>query len=139
LLEAGADPAAVTLTGLTPLHLAADGGHADAITALQERSVKGLVDRQTPDGHTALLLACYGGHRDAVRALIAAGANVTVAAKRDGATPLHVIAEYGYADVVEELLTAGAKVSVIFENNLRFDQGLFEHPEFPGGIRKVRG
>lgn len=96
---------------MTPVHLAADGGHAEAITALLERPVKNLIDRLTSEGHTALLLACYGGHRDAVRALIAAGANVNVIAKRDGATPLHVIAEYGYADVVEELLAAGAKVS----------------------------
>ena len=46
----------------------------------------------------------------AVEALLAAGASLEAASRRNGATPLHLAAYQGHDDVAEKLLVKGAKV-----------------------------
>ncbi len=91
--------------GRTPLHLAADRGHADVAEALLAAGAD--ANAKADDGSTPLHLAAEGGRADVAEALLAAGA---AANARDdyGSTPLHRAAWMGHASAADVLLTAGA-------------------------------
>jgi ankyrin repeat protein len=59
----------------TPLHAAAEAGHAAAVRCLGAVLHADLDARTAPHGYTPLHLAAENGHAAAVRALLAAGAN----------------------------------------------------------------
>ncbi|KAG2430809.1 hypothetical protein HXX76_009785 [Chlamydomonas incerta] len=88
---------------LTPLHLAATGGHAQAVRQLLAHPD---VDPNAAArrGFRPLHLAAGGGHRAVVRALVA-DARVDVNARATGkVTPLHMAAENGRIATVQALL-----------------------------------
>lgn len=115
LLEAGADPAHVSRSGMHCL--------AAAVAAQREAIVRTLLshgvaaDTPLAGGGTALMIAAALGLQRIVEALLEAGANVN-AADGQGATPLHAAAQYAFdhGDTVaahallDRLLRAGAQL-----------------------------
>jgi ankyrin repeat protein len=91
--------------GRTPLMLAAEAGHADAVRELLAHDA--ATTSRDRNGDTALLLAVRADSAAAVDLLVAAGAPVNVA-NASGVTPLMVAARAGSAGLVDRLLTAGA-------------------------------
>ena len=80
LLKAGADPKALTTTGVTPLHLAAVSGNVAAIKALVDAGAD--VNAREPQwGQTPLMLAAAQGRAEGVAALLAKRADPNVTAK----------------------------------------------------------
>lgn len=80
-IEAGldvnlADPRSLLGHGNTPLHIAANRGHADAVRTLLNAHAQ--VDATCWSGWTPLLRACDGGFPDVARLLMRAGANVNL-------------------------------------------------------------
>ncbi|WP_165247992.1 ankyrin repeat domain-containing protein [Paludisphaera soli] len=105
LIDHGADIEARDWSDRTPLHWAAQSGHADVAGLLIESGAR--VDGPSRDGSTPLHWAAQQGHVEAARLLLRAGA---WANRKDGQgrTPLHSAAWRGWAEVVELLLGAGA-------------------------------
>ena len=80
LLAAGSDAAAVTDTGLTPLHFAAAAGDTKAVGALLEHGGDINVGDET-HGRTPLIFAASRNRLKAMEVLIAEGADVYLATK----------------------------------------------------------
>ncbi len=136
LLGAGADPDVRNEYKETPLIVAAEKGHLDAVSALI--SGEANVERKC-DGYTALHCAVRGGHVDVVDALLSAsatlstrdpllaaivsrdedaacariedGAKLDIEEKATGWTPLRLAILMGLDSVVEALLGAGVEVA----------------------------
>lgn len=96
------------LEGVTPLFLAAVGGHKAVVELLLAN--KAEVDAKHSTGLTPLHIAADRGHRDVAELLLANGADVN-ARDNYGLTPLHFAAAGGYKDVVELLLAHKADVN----------------------------
>ena len=94
--------------GSTPLLLACNGGHTEAVQALMEGGA--AVTRGTSRRPSALLLAAHLGNLDVVSALLgdARPSPVVDLALPNGATALHMAAHSGHATVMRLLLKAGA-------------------------------
>jgi ankyrin repeat protein len=127
-LNAGADPQAVSRTGVTPLLAAAFGGSVDAVRAIVERgadvnniptgyrawtwTAEHIATTEQPLaqaaslGYTALIVASEKGYTDIVAYLLAHGADPKLA-NMEGDTPLSMAAEQGHAKVVAMLLEKG--------------------------------
>ena len=88
-LRAGADPDARTENGNTPLHFAADEGHADVIETLREAGAD--PDARDKNGFTPLHAAAWKGDAAAIAVLIETGADPNARAMV-GLTPLHFAA-----------------------------------------------
>ncbi len=111
LIQAKAGLKGTTRIGAyTPLHLAAEGGHAPVVVALLKAGAAPAVTTTT--GVTALHLAALAGSSDAVGALLDHGANVNVREPDWGHTPLMFAAARGRADAARLLIKRGADVSV---------------------------
>ena len=106
-LRAGADPDARTENGDTPLHFAADEGHADVIETLLEAGAD--PDARDENGWTPLHIAARWGHVAAIMALLKGGADPDVRDK-GGDTPLHIAAGNGNAAAIAALIEAGAAI-----------------------------
>ncbi len=108
LLDAGADPAAMTRNGAyTPLHLAARGGSAGVVATLLERGASANAGTSTGDA-TPLHLAASAGSVRAVEALLEHGAGVDRRESEWGQTALMFASSKGRVDVVKALLRVGA-------------------------------
>src|SRR5690606_20846413 len=95
---------------LTPLLLAAEQGHSEAVEAL----VRGGANVLATDtaGNTALMLAAGAGRADALRMLLAAGADPNAREEVRGLTALMFAAAKDRVDAIEVLVSAGADLSV---------------------------
>ena len=110
LLVAGANVRATTrLGGYTPLLMAADLGHANAIDLLVGAGAD--VSATTAGGVTPLMLAAASGQADAVKALIAHGANVNATEPARDETALMFAAANRRADALRALIAAKADVN----------------------------
>lgn len=104
LLAKGASPAAVTPTGETALHFAAE---ADNLVMAGELVKAGATTAANRYGMSPLIPACTQGNAAMIELLIDAGADVNQAMP-DGRTPLMVAAQTGNAPAVQVLLSRGA-------------------------------
>ena len=116
LLKSGADPDICGPSGVTPLCLAAQQGHADVVRQLIEAScnVRCLADIDGSRSVTPLHLAARNGHGDVVRLLVAAGVDVEAPMTSSGVcglTALHLAVESGHLDIIDVLLDAGSNVN----------------------------
>ncbi|XP_035828924.1 NK-tumor recognition protein [Aplysia californica] len=109
----------------TPLHAAAEGGHAEAVNRLLQ--AKADLHKKDKGGMTAVHLASKQGHIDALKALLLQGVEVD---DRDvvsslchilikllldnfqkEVTPLHLAAQEGHVDVCKSLVKYGCNVN----------------------------
>jgi len=78
----------------TPLHLAAEGGHADVTKMLLEAGASAMDENKA--GFTAIQLAAKNGHNTVIDVLRCANSkSVCYASRRTGLNSLHVAACYG--------------------------------------------
>jgi uncharacterized protein len=112
LLQAGADPCALTSTGLTALHLAAQTGFAEACTVLVARADT-LLETKDAQGRTALVHAAALGHLNAAKALIQLGANINTIDKWRNRTPLFSAVFHQQVDIADCLVKARADVNAV--------------------------
>ncbi|KAK3926707.1 L-asparaginase [Frankliniella fusca] len=142
LIDAGADPAAATMEGRTPLHVAAYEGNLEAVRLLLQHGAR--VHVKDRFGRTPLLDAVQMDRHDVITALREAGAHLgasnsaigdkicSVAAVGDvqrlksfrlagadlgqrdvsGRTPLHVCAQLGRTSAALFLVSSGVDVHV---------------------------
>lgn len=97
-------------TGHTPLHRAAQEGHAEVVLYLLEMGAD--ISRTDRRGHTPLHLASVQGHLAVVRHLMAHGANPDLPDLR-GMTPLHLAATAGSLPVLVYLVEQGLSLEVM--------------------------
>lgn len=110
LLSNGANPGAMTLRHLTPLHLACHQGHLKVARLLLEAWAP--VDDRDEAATSPLHLAAQKGHIDVVRLLLQCGADKD-ALDESGWTPVFFASWKGHAAATRMLLQAGANARVI--------------------------
>jgi cytohesin len=112
-LADGADPNARDEEGRSPLHLAAERGHLEAIDALVDAGADLEAAETAAPGWRPLHRACLPspvraqGDPPTIARLLARGADA-LAANTRGVTALHLVVPWGEAELVEALLEAGA-------------------------------
>jgi ankyrin repeat protein len=94
-----------TMVQMTPLMLAAAGGHTAMVQALIDRQAQ--LDTARPGGMTAIMFAARAGSEEALFALLNAGASLDAKTERDRG-PLFFAAESGSGRCVTILLDAQA-------------------------------
>ncbi|KAF7513434.1 hypothetical protein GJ744_008728 [Endocarpon pusillum] len=122
LLKAGADANAVvedisSMSGATPLHLAAEMGHNDVIEGLLAGGAH--ADARMTNDTTPIHLAATNGHLESVKQLLDAGADVSFR-NRIGMTPLLFAAYQGHGETAEMIWHAGGE---IYELSLAENKG----------------
>jgi ankyrin repeat protein len=95
----------------TPVHTAAQDGHASLIKALASRGIP--IDTRDIVGDTPLMNAAMGGHLEAVVTLHTLGANVNSANMTRLSTPLYYAVKGNYLPIVEYLVNNGANLAHI--------------------------
>ncbi|XP_055495797.1 ankyrin repeat and SOCS box protein 3 isoform X1 [Leucoraja erinacea] len=109
LLQAGANPNAVTNENVTPLFLAAEKGHIAIVRTLLKNEAR------INGAHSACLWslvhqAAYQGHLDVLKFLLEKGADKE--SKDDyGITPLFLAAQYGKVESLRTLIQHGSNVN----------------------------
>ena len=88
----------------TPLHLAANFGHLEAVRVLIASGA--ILEIPADDGHTALMDAAFEGHLDVVKTLVESGAQITKTCVY-GETALHEAAQGGQDKVLDYLIEMG--------------------------------
>ena len=114
LLERGADVNACNKWRETPLLIAANNGHSDAVTALLRSGADpGLCSEA---GWSALTFAAHKGYDEIVSSLLHAGAPVNCRVTEDLSTPLHKAcagSKPGHLSAVHMLLEGDADVHAL--------------------------
>lgn len=96
--------------GDTALHIAAENGQKNIITALIKNE-KSLIEEKTENGATALYIASQHGHVSAVEELLSFGANPDNDNPR-GISPLMMASVQGHCQVVDILINHHASLDV---------------------------
>jgi len=110
LIRAGANVAAATRAGATPLDLAAINGNA----AMMEKLIKAGADpntKLTKYGDTVLMMAARTGKPDAIKVLLNHGAQINATETWGGTTALMWAASESHPDAVKLLIDGGANVN----------------------------
>ena len=105
LIDANANLEHRTDDGMTAVHLAARGGHAELVALLAEAGVP--LDVQDVRGMTPLMLAAEQNKEDLVKTLLAHSADMANGDTR-GRTALMLACQNGHLPVTELLLSRGA-------------------------------
>jgi ankyrin len=109
LIRAGANVAATTRAGATPLQLAAINGNAAMIETLVNAGADPNASL-SKYGDTALMMAARTGKTDAIKVLLDHGANVNVKETWGDTTALMWAVSQKHSDAVKMLLDRGADV-----------------------------
>lgn len=92
----------------TPMHLAAENGHASIIELLADKFKASIFER-TKDGSTLMHIASLNGHSECATMLFKKGVYLHMPNKR-GARSIHTAAKYGHVGIISTLLQRGEKV-----------------------------
>lgn len=95
----------------TPMHLAAENGHASVIELLADKFKASIFER-TKDGSTLMHIASLNGHSECATMLFKKGVYLHMPNKR-GARSIHTAAKYGHVGIISTLLQRGEKVSYL--------------------------
>ncbi|KAH8263555.1 hypothetical protein KR044_010530 [Drosophila immigrans] len=99
----------------TPMHLAAENGHAHVIEILADKFKASIFER-TKDGSTLMHIASLNGHAECATMLFKKGVYLHMPNK-DGARSIHTAAAYGHTGIINTLLQKGEKVDVTTNDN----------------------
>jgi ankyrin repeat protein len=114
LLDAGADPAAVRVTGDDPITVARDRGYEAIVQILEEtRDRRGRARPADPPVDHAIHLAADADDAARVREILHAEPQALECSDRAGGTPLHRAAAASAREVVAELLDRGADIDAL--------------------------
>ena len=94
----------------TPMHLAAEYGHANVIELLADKFRASIYER-TKDGSTLMHIASLNGHAECATMLFRKGVYLHMPNK-NGARSIHTAARYGHVGIINTLLQKGEKVDV---------------------------
>jgi len=108
LLQAGANPNAVSKTGFAPLIFAAEEGDVKSASSLIAAGAD--INYEVPRNADVLLIAIMAKKPEVATLLIEKGANVT-GKDRAGNTALHIAAQLGDIDLVKLLIAKGADMN----------------------------
>jgi uncharacterized protein len=109
LVQKGADVNAAEGDGMTALHWAAEGNHADIVATLVYAGAR--IDARTRIGaYTPLLVASRVGAAEVLEILLQAGADVNYRTTTGSMTALHFAAAAGNPRAVQVLLDHGAEI-----------------------------
>ena len=118
LIAAGADKTLLSEpkgSGLQPIHLAALGGHATAMSSLYKAGVS--IDALTGDKKTPLMIALSAQQDKMANLIVNTGANLN-AADSQGLTALMLLASYeGTLDLAKKMIDKGAKLEIESKGN----------------------
>lgn len=94
----------------TPMHLAAENGHANIIEILADKFKASIYER-TKDGSTLMHIASLNGHAECATMLFKKGVYLHMPNKR-GARSIHTAARYGHIGIISTLIQRGEKVDI---------------------------
>ena len=109
LLAAGANPAAHTDTGITPLTLACEAGSAEVVKLLLDAGAD--ANQTLSHGETPLMMAARTGSVGVMQELLAHGAKVDARESLRGTTPLMWAAANRNTEAVRLLISKGADIN----------------------------
>ncbi|KAL1672550.1 ankyrin repeat-containing domain protein [Schizophyllum commune] len=92
-------------SGLSPMHVAAQAGHAHVLEYLLDINPSVHIDKQAGDGTNSLYLAAVWGHLEVVTLLLSRGANVNGIDRSLWERPLDGAARKGHLRIVELFLS----------------------------------
>lgn len=95
----------------TPMHLAAENGHAHIIKILADKFKESIYER-TRDGSTLMHIASLNGHVGCATMLFKKGSYLHMSNKR-GVRSIHTAARYGHIGIIKTLIQRGEKVDIV--------------------------